>query len=65
MTFLEDASCVEVRSAPGYLETLKKRGIALAKASEAVRRAMSTQNAEEALLFVKDIERKAPAKRWG
>ena len=56
---------VEVRTAPGYLEALEKRGVPFAAASEGAQRALSAHNAEETPLFAKDIERKASAKRWG
>jgi hypothetical protein len=56
---------VEVRSAPGYLEALQKRGVAFADASEAAQRALSAHNAEETPLFARDIQTKALAKRWG
>ncbi|MFZ0716713.1 hypothetical protein, partial [Mycobacterium sp.] len=56
---------VEVRSAPGYLEALEKRGVPLAKASEAAEQALRAHNAEETPLFAKDIEHKALANRWG
>ena len=56
---------VEVRSAPGYLEALEKRGVPLAKASEAAEQALRAHNAEETPLFAKAIEHKALANRWG
>ena len=56
---------VEVRSAPGYLEALKKRGVPFAKASEAAQQALRAHNAEETPLFARDIEHKALSKRWG
>jgi alpha-D-ribose 1-methylphosphonate 5-triphosphate synthase subunit PhnH len=56
---------VEVRTAPGYVEELDKRGVPFATASEAAQRALSAHNAEETPLFAKDIESKALAKRWG
>jgi hypothetical protein len=56
---------VEVRSAPGYLEALEKRGVPFAKASEAAQQALRAHNAEETPLFARDIEHKALAKRWG
>jgi hypothetical protein len=56
---------VEVRTAPGYLEELDKRGLPFATASEAAQRALSAHNAEETPLFAKDIESKALANRWG
>lgn len=56
---------VEVRSAPGYLEALEKRGVPFAKASEFAQQALTAHNAEETPLFAKDIEGKALAKRWG
>jgi hypothetical protein len=55
---------VEVRSAPGYAETLETRGVPFAKASEAAQQAVSAHNAEETPMFAMDIERKAAAKRW-
>jgi hypothetical protein len=55
---------VEVRSAPGYLDALEKRGVPFAKASEAAQQALRAHNAEETPLFAKDIEHKALAKRW-
>jgi hypothetical protein len=56
---------VEVRSTPGYLEVLKKRGVPFAKASEVAQQALAAHNDEETTLFAKDIEGKALAKRWG
>jgi hypothetical protein len=56
---------VEVRSTPGYLEALEKRGVPFAKASEAAQPALSAHNAEETPLFARDIEHKALANRWG
>ena len=56
---------VEVRSAPGYLEALQKRGVPVSLAGEAAQKALSPHNAEETPLFAKDIERKALAGRWG
>lgn len=56
---------VEVRSTPGYLEALEKRGVPFAKASEGAQQALTAHNAEETPLFANDIERKALAKRWG
>lgn len=55
---------VEVRSAPGYLEALEKRGVPFATASEAALQALRAHNAEETPLFARDIEHKAHAKRW-
>lgn len=55
---------VEVRTAPGYLEALEKRGVPFVKASEFAQQALSAHNAEETPLFAKDIERKARAERW-
>jgi hypothetical protein len=55
---------VEVRSNPGYLEALKKRGVPFATASEAAQHALSAHNAEETPLFAGDIEHKALAERW-
>jgi hypothetical protein len=55
---------VEVHSTPEYLQILEERGIPFTKASEAVQVAVSAHNAEETLLFAKDIERKAVARRW-
>jgi hypothetical protein len=55
---------VEVRSNPGYLEALEKRGVPLARASEAAQRALSAHNAEETPLFATDIEHKTVAARW-
>jgi hypothetical protein len=57
-------SSVEVRSAPGYLEALEKRGVPFAKASEAAQQALRAHNAEETPLFARDIEHKALANRW-
>jgi hypothetical protein len=56
---------VEVRSAPGYLEALARRGVPFAKASEAAQQALRAHNAAETPLFPRDTERKALAKRWG
>jgi hypothetical protein len=56
---------VEVRSTPGYLESLANRGVPIAKASEVVQSALTAHNAEETPLFARDIERKAFARRWG
>jgi hypothetical protein len=56
---------VEVRSAPGYLGALEKRGVPFARASEAAQQALRAHNAEETPLFAKDIEHKALANRWG
>ena len=56
---------VEVRSAPGYVEVLEKRGVPFAKASEFAQQALAAHNAEETPLFAKDIEGKALARRWG
>ena len=56
---------VEVRSAPGYLEALEKRGVPFTKASEAAQRALRAHNAEETPLFARDIEHKARAERRG
>jgi hypothetical protein len=56
---------VEVRSAPGYVETLERRGVPFAIASAAAQQAVSAHNAEETPLFARDIESKALAKRWG
>jgi hypothetical protein len=56
---------VEVRSAPGYLEALERRGVPFAKASEAAQQALRAHNAEETPLFARDIEHKALSKRWG
>ncbi|MBK5150089.1 hypothetical protein PQR37_24575 [Paraburkholderia nemoris] len=55
---------MEVRSTPGYLELLEKRGVPFAKASELAQQALSAHNAEETPLFAMDIERKALARRW-
>jgi hypothetical protein len=55
---------VEVRSAPGYLEALDKRGVPFAKASEAAQQALRAHNAEETPLFARDIEHKALANMW-
>lgn len=55
---------VEVRTAPGYLEALEKRGVLFDKASELAQQAVGAHNAEETPLFAKDIERKAAAGRW-
>lgn len=55
---------VEVRTAPGYLEALEKRGVPFAEASEFAQRALAAHNAEETPLFAKDIEHKALARRW-
>ena len=56
---------VEVRSAPGYLEGLERRGVAFVNASEAAQQALSAHNAEETPLFARGIESTALAKRWG
>jgi hypothetical protein len=56
---------IEVRSAPGYLEALERRGVPFDRASEAAQQALSAHNAEETPLFARDIEHKALAKRWG
>lgn len=55
---------VEVRSNPGYLEALKKRGVPFATASESAQHALSAHNAEETPLFAWDIEHKALGERW-
>ena len=56
---------VEVRTAPGYLAALEKRGVSFATASEVAQQALSAHNAGETPLFARDIERKSTARRWG
>jgi hypothetical protein len=55
---------VEVKAVVGYEETLRRQGVTLEQAQQRSQSVLAPHNAEETLLFAKDIERKALKGRW-
>ena len=55
---------VEVKAVAGYEEVLHRQGVTLEQARQRAQSVLAPHNAEETLLFAKDIERKALQGCW-
>jgi hypothetical protein len=55
---------VEVKAVSGFEDALRRQGVTLEQGQQRAQSVLAPHNAEETLLFAKDIERKALAGRW-
>ena len=55
---------VQVKAVAGYEQALRRQGVTLEQAQQRSQSVLAPHNAEETLLFAKDIERKALDGRW-